>query len=338
MNRPKVRKVLECASPLAPLTTPLRDKRARQRNPCLALAGGAAFAVVLALASFGCKRAETIDASQYSAADWEARLENPSLNEQEFTKLYAQALAAELKNSKVQITGERHLSVTLADGGSVQVFLDNAWAEASKDPAHRPEICRRYMAGLLATSTVTGEAPKLPDTNSIVAVVRDRLFLQQFSRYNGTTNALVSEPLVADLHIVFACDTSQGISYLLEHQRQALGLSAAALRPLAMDNFHRIMPQIEIVGTGPLFMLKADGNYESSLLLADKLWTDTASSVQGELVAAVPARDVLLFTGASSAEGVKQLREAVDRIHSGGPHVISKTLLVPRNGKWEQWK
>src|SRR5271169_2622759 len=62
---------------------------------------------LLALAFSGCTRPETIDGSQFNQTQWETRLKAPSLSQKEFTRLYAQAVAAELKGAKVQIIGER---------------------------------------------------------------------------------------------------------------------------------------------------------------------------------------------------------------------------------------
>jgi uncharacterized protein YtpQ (UPF0354 family) len=81
----------------------------------------------------------------------------------------------------------------------------------------------------------------------------------------------------------------------------------------------------------------ADGNYESSLLLAENLWDDQAKAVQGEIVAAVPSRDVLLFTGSASTEGLRELRAAVANLHANGSRAISATLIVRRNGLWEKF-
>jgi hypothetical protein len=52
----------------------------------------------------------------------------------------------------------------------------------------------------------------------------------------------------------------------------------------------------------------------------------------------VPARDVLMFTGSDSPDGLKAMRESVDKIYKEGSHVISKTLLVRRNGRWEKFE
>ena len=44
-------------------------------------------------------------------------------------------------------------------------------------------------------------------------------------------------------------------------------------------------------------MLTAGGNYEATLILLPEVWESVAEMVSGQIVAAVPARDVLYFTG-----------------------------------------
>jgi hypothetical protein len=74
-------------------------------------------------------------------------------------------------------------------------------------------------------------------------------------------------------------------------------------------------------------------------LLADKLWDKEASAVRGELIAAVPSCKALIFTGSASPGGVEALRRKVQQVYGGSREdVISTTLLVRRNGKWEAFK
>lgn len=286
----------------------------------------------------GCKKAQIVDATGYNVAEWERRMKSPSLSEEEFTLLYAQAAAVQLTGCTVRIPGPREVAIKLDDGGEMKAFLDNAWAEAMNDAANRPEICRRYLASLLKSRSAHRKQAAPPDTNNIVAVIRDDLFLRQYEKMGATkTNRLVHEPLAADMHVVFAEDSEGGIVYLSEGSRQMLGLDLPALRQLSVANLRRILPKVSRHGSGPVFMLVADGNYESSLLLSDKLWDEQAQAVQGELVATVPTRDVLLFTGSSSAADIKKMRQAADKVFESGSHVISKSLLVRRNGRWEKF-
>jgi uncharacterized protein YtpQ (UPF0354 family) len=300
--------------------------------------------VLLALATLalpaitGCQKAPPIDPARYDATDWEKRLRNPALTEKEFTELYAQAVAAQMPGCTVRVTGPREVTIKSDDGGETKAFVDNAWAEAAHDVEHRPEICRRYLAALATTKTAKGTEPTPLNSSNVVALIRDDLFLKQFDQIAAAkTNHLLVEGLVADLHIVYATDHEGTIAYLTEVDRRQLGLELSAMRGLALTNLQRILPELKIHGPGPLFAVEADGNYESSLLLSDTFWSDQASVVKGDIVAAVPSRDVLIFTGSASPDGLQKLRQLTRTVSEQGDHLISKTLLVRRNGRWEKF-
>jgi hypothetical protein len=233
---------------------------------------------VILLALAGCQQ-RTIDATQFKEAEWEKSITGSSLSENEFVRLYALKLANELKGSTVRITGRRELKVKLADGTELKALLDNVCADVKANPTNRIEICNKYITGLVRTQQTINDAAGVPDTNSIVVVIRDDLFLKQFENYGATkTNRVVAEPLVADLHVAYARDSENGIAYLMEADQSKLGLGLPALRQLALSNLHRILPAPKIYKIGPVFMIEADGNYESSLLLADTLWDRQAFS------------------------------------------------------------
>jgi uncharacterized protein YtpQ (UPF0354 family) len=112
-------------------------------------------------------------------------------------------------------------------------------------------------------------------------------------------------------------------------------IEKAGLLPLALENLTRIMPSAEQNGDGPWYWLSAGGDYEASLLLFDAVWDQLAQSVDGEIVAAVPARDTLVFTGSNSAEGLKAIKDQAAHVVKTGNYVVSETLIIRRGGKWE---
>jgi uncharacterized protein YtpQ (UPF0354 family) len=297
-----------------------------------------AIAVVLALQAgmTGCTK--QVDSAKYNAAQWTNSINAPGLTESEFVRLFALREAAEMTGTKVRITGTREVTIKLRDGTELKQFLDNAWADA-RETSNRVEVCEKYVAALKQNQTELSGSSGPLDTNSIVAVVRDDQFLQQIAKYEvRATNRIVAEPLVADLHVAYGLDSARGMAYLTEGDRARIGLALPELRKLALTNLHRILEAPRRVGDGPVYMIVADGTYESSLLLADKLWDNQAPLVKGDLVAAVPARDVLLFTGSGSPDGLKAMRQSVDKTYKDASHVISKTLLVRRNGQWEKFE
>jgi len=82
--------------------------------------------------------------------------------------------------------------------------------------------------------------------------------------------------------------------------------------------------------------VQAGGEHEAALLLVDDLWSgpSIAVKVRGEPVVAVPARDVLLVTGADDPAGLEKVRSAAARVLREGTDTLSADLLVWRAGRW----
>src|SRR5262249_28682137 len=115
-----------------------------------------------------------------------------------------------------------------------------------------------------------------------------------------------------------------------------LGITSSDLRDLAVQNFRRRIPGINRHGDGPAYMLTAGGNLESSLLLLADLWDEQRASVPGQLVVAVPERDVVLFTGSDSPEGLQAIRDAVLRVWaSNAAHLLSQELFAWLDRAWK---
>jgi hypothetical protein len=82
-------------------------------------------------------------------------------------------------------------------------------------------------------------------------------------------------------------------------------------------------------------MLTAGGDYVARLILFGDLWTELADTVEGDIVAAVPSRDVLLFTSDKSSEGITAIRKVIDKITVAGGYLISTTMLRRDANGWK---
>lgn len=153
----------------------------------------------------------------------------------------------------------------------------------------------------------------------------------------GDSDAPYSEPLLPGLCLLFAFDQPDQFAFLQSRHLSSLGLQPEDVRPLALENLRRRLPKIERHGSAPAFMLTVGGNLEAALLLLDDLWESQRELVEGDVVAAVPARDVLLFTGSRSLEGIEAVRASVERVwnNPSSDHLLSKDLFVFRAGAWE---
>jgi uncharacterized protein YtpQ (UPF0354 family) len=86
-------------------------------------------------------------------------------------------------------------------------------------------------------------------------------------------------------------------------------------------------------------MITADGSYESSLLLLDDLWSkgDVPAKVDGDVVVAIPARDLLFFTGSSNPAGVARLRELAAKYVKQASYRLTAALFVYRDGRFTRF-
>jgi uncharacterized protein YtpQ (UPF0354 family) len=157
------------------------------------------------------------------------------------------------------------------------------------------------------------------------------------ARGAGAAAEQVIEELNEDLVIVYAEDTPQNIRYFGPDDLQKADVQKDKLRALAVENLRRILPPPHAVN-GPLVsMLTAGSDYVPSLLLLDEIWNADKLGVEGEIVIAIPTRDVLLFTGSNNKEGVKKLRELAKKTAADGPYSLTDRLFVYRGGKFERF-
>jgi len=152
-------------------------------------------------------------------------------------------------------------------------------------------------------------------------------------------NELMAEPLVGDLHVFYAFDLPGLFKFVSRNDCEALGLDVAELRALSVRNLikRRRKPEIKQADTGVMLIL--DGDLEASLLLVDHIWAQLAPQIPGDLIAAVPTRDVLAVTGTDVDDGLAVLSSAVSRVWENpatDPKLLLTRSLLKRQGpSWQ---
>ena len=300
-----------------------------------------AFVMSILSSLFGCNRHEAIPAAPtpaiFDAAAWEREITNSSLAPVEFTQLFASLAAAELKDAKVEVTGLLKISISPMNGTAWDFNLGNVWADATNNPTKRADMCRFYLKSMSGIAKQDAHLTGNSETNSVVPTIKDDQFLSQFPK-DAADKGIVVEKMVADLNIVYATDRAGVIAFLMEKDRKRYNLELSDLRKLAVKNLKQVLQPIQLRKYGVIYAVTTGDGYSSSILLLDDFWDRNTNSVEGEIVAVVPARDGILFTGSNSPEGIKQLRQMAEKIYAHGDHIVSKTLLVRRGDHWEPFK
>jgi len=256
---------------------------------------------------------------------WQTRLEAPDLREREFTELLARLIPVRQRGAQAVVVGPLRLKITLENGMDLTSDLGNLWEQCGGRPGSRLEYCERYLGALseIGENTVTRDA-------LIVPVIKS----QGWVEFAGQKVKLKAQPFVADLWIVYARDKPNSLEYLTVEHPSTL----AELRGQALENLKSVLPGVALQGGEGTYMVTAGGDFEASLLLLDDFWRQVEHLVEGDPVAAVPSRDVLVFTGARSEDGLGRVRAIVAEVSKGSAYLISPTLLVRRDGRWEAFE
>ncbi len=258
-----------------------------------------------------------------------------TLSPSRFTEEFSKAVRLASPSTRVAVKSDLEVLLTNSAGKDSTVFLDNAYKEYLQDNYGIDGVIQRYVASYL---DVRYDEVAI-DRSLIVPVIKDRQWLSDISQ--SLQNSGKNQPLehvVEDLNerlvIVYAEDSPNSIRYLIPKNLEEIGLSKAELRKLSIENLKRVLPDIEL-HKGPLVsMITAGGSFEASLLLFDDLWNGDSIKVEGDLVVAIPSRDLLLVTGSKTPGGIAKLRELATRSLQKASYHLTDELFVYQNGQF----
>ena len=252
-----------------------------------------------------------------------------------FTEKVAQAVAARVPQLAVTMDGDLAISVRRQNGNKVSVSLTNRYPDYKSDPANFTAIVD-LIVGSLSDEAMAN--PGKPDRMRIVPVIKDREWLdevRQSIKTSGKAQDVLFEEFNKELVVVYAEDSEKRMRFLLS--TDDIGVERKELRKLAVDNLARILPKIEMQGDDVFAMLTAGGDYEASLLLFDDIWNGGQIKVEGDIVVAVPAKNVLLVTGSQNRKGLAALRTLAAKFVSENRYRITDALFVYRNGRFTRF-
>jgi len=257
-----------------------------------------------------------------------------TLAPQAFTETFVQRLKAAWPDTKVTIKGNLVVQAEGPNGRILNISLANLYPRYQSNPDGLNELIRDYVSKISPPRGPSTETVAL-DRTRVVPVIKDRPWLDEIRGkvLAQTPNApdLAVEDFNRELVIVYALDDPNRMRYLTTED--LTGIARDDLRTLALKNLIRIMPKIEMRSDGNVSMMTAGGDYGASLLLLDNVWTDGQVKVKGDIVVAIPARDVVLVTGSQNRTGLKQMREAVAKL-AEGPYRLTTALFVYRKGRF----
>jgi uncharacterized protein YtpQ (UPF0354 family) len=259
------------------------------------------------------------------------------LDAHRFAQAYAQAAHARFPQGNIGIEpevrdDEVQVRWTLPQGAQAIQSLGNAYTAYTKAPTDLDAIIAAHLDAAPA-----GARPDAATRRAnILPVVKTRMWLNTSLKQLQAAGVqdddrFLSEPLTEELLTVYVEDRPDAMSYVAPDHLADIGLTRADLKPLALENLHRLLPQITIEGEDGCYGVRLDGNYDASLVFLTEAWRDRVQ-IDGDPVVAVPAREELLVCGSNDRDGQRKLRNIAALIMARSPYGLSAQLYAWREG------
>jgi len=261
---------------------------------------------------------------------------------------FADAFVAYVRKHASEIKAERvddSVKLSWSDGGTMRLFLNNAYTNYRRDVAALSVIFDDEIAAArqASTSMSAGQGldlellmPVVKTTDWLATVIEQRKALDTDPNKHssggagkGSDKDLVVQPLLGELIVAYAEDLPKSLQYV---KRGDLGsLDEAGLRARALANLEGRASALTIVGGEGRYRIELDGFFDVSLILIASTWVQHLS-LAGDPVFAVPCRDQLMVCGSDDHQAVAELAEMAPRIAAENAYAISGQLLVLRGG------
>jgi uncharacterized protein YtpQ (UPF0354 family) len=147
----------------------------------------------------------------------------------------------------------------------------------------------------------------------------------------------VERRLVADLLIFYAFDVGGHYEIVSYGDLERLGVTTDELHNRALLNLRGLKLDVRAHKGDRIIMLAAGGNYEATLILLPEIWDSVSQMVSGSIVAAVPARDVLYFTGDADRENLADMRRWTSKALEQVDKPLSRVFIRWTGTHWVEY-
>lgn len=257
-----------------------------------------------------------------------------------FTCRVAEALRARITGFEVRESAAFTILVQTPEGeGVLQANLDNLWNGCEQTP-DQCDAAIDYYAEAAAQTLEQLETPAQPTRENLRAVLKSEHWLRDIEAQtpDPEQNGILARPFVGDIVVVYVIDMPNSMRALTRGELAELGLDEEELDRLALANLEAALtefPRRPVREGSGLGSLQAGDSYEGSRLLLHDRWAAIADEVEGDLLVAVPSRDLVLYAGAGRADDVENLRLLAAEMARRDPYPVSAQVLRWTDTGWE---
>ena len=259
-----------------------------------------------------------------------------TLSPRAFTEEIANAIRTAVPSAKVWIERELEVEIRYSNGQNVLAELTTSYDAYRNQPERLRSIIDLHSQRLKTDEWAKGQI-KL-DHSTIVPVVKNRKWLEETERRikaAGVKQTQLVDDFVDDLVVAYAEDTDKIFRYIARDEYKGRWEN---LRALALENLRRRAPKIQIHGlTKDVAGVSAGDDYTSSLLVVNAFWSSPERfKVKGDIVVAIPSRELILVTGTENGK-ISEFRRYVANAYARGQFPLSQTLLVYRDNRFTKF-
>lgn len=281
---------------------------------------------------------------------WCIFFSSPSLavqmTENDFTDFFMKQAANELQDVQFQIVRPLQLNSKNMNGYELTVFLNNAFSLYSSNPEHLQFIVKNQINAIKSQN----QAINSKIGKSIFAVVKPAEYIANLKTQlyrAGLADKeipLFYEKINDELYVFFVFDTDKGMRFIEKKVLAEIGVDEKVIRSVAIKNLttHFEAKGVEVrrlegAGHAKVYSVSLDENYESSILLLQKFWNKKIFDVTGDIVAFVPARNMVIVTGSEDGEGMRIARYLANRGYRELGYAISPNGYKYEAGTWKPY-
>lgn len=224
-----------------------------------------------------------------------------TLSEVEFTQLYLDSL--KVRNPTVDFKIDSIL--TISSSKDIVHYLDNIYRAYNNEPTALKDILYDYL------NASDASYKSIPyDKNQLIPIIKSNKYIDDLKSLGKGDfhKEIYYENYNSDLIILYAIDGDHNISYLNKESLDTLNIKTDTLQNFAFNNLRKLIPTPEIVGGEGKFGIVAGGNFESSLILSKIMWNKDNFPVNGDIVIAIPTREMIYTVGSNDKEAIDKLR------------------------------
>jgi hypothetical protein len=204
----------------------------------------------------------------------------------------------------------------------------------------KPSACQDYVARwLVAANGAIDEYASPPDPQKLRVMIGPReSFVAEAAPRATTAPPLLLRPCVGEFVCVLVAEHAESPRYLDARDLERLKLTEDQAFDLGMDNLRRGLKPVSALpvptAQHPIQFIN-DNALESSRLLFVADWAPLAERLGGELLVAIPAANLAVYTGGGSAEAVSALRKFAESATPSAERPLATTVLRWSARGWE---